>query len=82
MNATLELFARQVQEPIPIIEPGEERPTWTEQHRRECEARQVMKLSHDERRAYYLAVRVKRGEDAARELVTEVNRQWKKANEL
>lgn len=56
--------------------------TWSEQHRRECEARYVMKLSLEQRRAYYLAIREKRGEAAARELVAEVNLQWKRANSL
>ena len=52
--------------------------TW----RRECEARFVMKLAMDQRRTYYAHVREKRGEGATRELIAEVNRQWKKANDL
>lgn len=54
--------------------------TCSEQHRRECEARYLMKLSLEARREYYAHVREKRGKPAMRELIAEVNRQWALAN--
>ena len=49
----------------------------TEQFRRECEARFVLKMSDGKRQAYYRGVEAKRGTDAAHELVAEVKRQRK-----
>ena len=54
----------------------------TERHRRECEARHVMKLVHQARRDYYAGVRKQRGEAAMKELIAEVNRQWVLANPI
>jgi len=54
----------------------------TERHRRECEARHVMKLVHLARRAHYAGVRKQRGEAALKELIAEVNRQWVLANPI
>ena len=56
--------------------------TWSEAWRRECEARYMMTLSLEERRAYYAGVRKQRGEAAMKELIAEVNRQWALANPL
>lgn len=56
--------------------------TWSEQHRRECEARHVMKLALEQRRTYYQHVAEIRGETAARELVAEVKRQWAIVNAI
>ena len=51
--------------------------TWAEKHRRECEARTVMRWDKERRNAYFLDVKKKRGTAAAKELIGEVNRQWK-----
>lgn len=51
--------------------------TWAEKHRRECEARTVMRWDKDRRNAYFSDVKKKRGEAAAKELIGEVNEQWK-----
>ena len=50
--------------------------TWTEAWRRECEARDVMRLLLQARKDYYAGVRKQRGEPAMQELIAEVNRQW------
>ena len=50
--------------------------TWGELHRRECEARAVMQWDRESRTAYYTEVKKSRGEAAAKDLVTEVKRQW------
>ena len=50
--------------------------TWTERNRRECEAREVMLWSREKRTEYYADVKKRRGEAAAKDLVTEVKRQW------
>ena len=50
--------------------------TWSEAHRAACEAREVMKWSGEERRAYYAKVRAVRGQDAAAVLIAAVNREW------
>ena len=49
----------------------------TEQFRKECEARFVLKMSDGKRQAYYRGVEEKRGSAAAHELVAEVKRQRK-----
>ncbi len=73
----------QVASPAPAAITEPEIPfTWSEQHRRECEARHVMKLPLGARREYYRHVADKRGEPAMHELIAEVNRQWKMANSL
>lgn len=51
--------------------------TWSEAHRAACEAREVMRWSGEERRAYYAKVRAVRGQDAAAGLIAAVNREWK-----
>lgn len=50
--------------------------TYSEQHRRECEARWVLSLPKDARKGYIERVREKRGAKAAAELADEVRRQW------
>lgn len=50
--------------------------TWTETHRHECEAREVLKWDRERRLAYYGQVKAKRGEAAMQRLVDEVKRQW------
>ena len=50
--------------------------TWGEKHRRECEARTVLRWSREKRAEYYADVKKRRGEAAAKDLVTEVKRQW------
>ena len=52
----------------------------SEEWRRICEARHVMRLPQDKRREYYAAVKAKRGESAFRELKAEVDLQWRQAN--
>ncbi|MHA6905389.1 DUF7696 family protein [Ralstonia syzygii subsp. celebesensis] len=52
-------------------------PTYTEQHRLECEARHVCNLPDRERRLAYLEVVAKRrGQEARDALAAEVHRQW------
>jgi hypothetical protein len=50
--------------------------TWGEKHRKECEARTVMRWSREKRTAYYAAVKTLRGESAVMDLIEEVKRQW------
>ena len=52
-------------------------PNNSEDHRRECEAREVMKWSHDRRIAHYTAILAKRGPAAMDELIAEVKRQYR-----
>lgn len=47
----------------------------SEQHRAECEAREVMKWSEEKRKGYYLEVAKQRGVAAKDRLREEVNRQ-------
>lgn len=51
--------------------------TWGETHRRECEARSVMRWPQERRQAYYAEVKKRRGDAALRGLVTEASKQWK-----
>lgn len=53
----------------------------SEDFRRECEARTIMKRTHDQRIAYYTAIRRIRGPQAADELITEVKRQYRLSQE-
>lgn len=54
-------------------------PTWTEQHRLECEARHVIKMpTLQDRRAYLERVELKRGKEARKYLEQEILKQWKK----
>lgn len=50
--------------------------TWGEKHRKECEAREVMRWSREKRAEYYADVKKRRGEAALKELIEEVNKQW------
>lgn len=49
----------------------------SEKHRKECEARQVLKWSKEKRKEYYTGVQRERGAKAKDELIAEVNRQYK-----
>lgn len=51
--------------------------TWSESPRAACEAREVMRWSGEERRAYYAKVRAVRGQDSAAGLIAAVNLEWK-----
>ena len=55
-------------------------PNNTEQHRRECEARMVMRWTREHRQEYYKGVQSKRGQKATDELVAEVKKQYQLAN--
>ncbi len=52
-------------------------PTYTEQFRKECEARHVLTMSRQRRKAYYQGVKEKCGAAAEKELIAEVRRQYK-----
>ena len=52
------------------------RCTWSEWHRKACEARTVMRWPKAKRADYYAEVKKKRGEQALAALVAEVNAQW------
>lgn len=56
--------------------------TWTEAHRRECEARTVARLQTETRIAYHADVKKKRGEAAAQQLIKDVREQWNKQQSL
>ena len=62
--------------PVAGAEPPAVPYTWTEAWRHECEARYMITLPMEARKAYYRGVREKRGEAAMNELIAEVNRQW------
>lgn len=53
-----------------------DKPTWTEQYRHECEARMVARMSKAQRLAYYELVQKYRGRDAVRKLSGEAKRQY------
>lgn len=59
--------------PAPCTKPD---CTWSEKHRAECEAREVLGWEKARRLAYYGQVKAKRGEAAMQRLVDEVKRQW------
>ena len=50
--------------------------TWGEKHRKECEAREVMRWDRVKRSDYYADVKKRRGEVALKELIEEVKKQW------
>ena len=50
--------------------------TWGEKHRKECEARTVMRWDKVRRTDYYAKVTALRGQESAQQLKDEVNRQW------
>lgn len=50
--------------------------TWGERHRKECEAREVMRWDRFKRTEYYADVKKRRGETALKELIEEVKKQW------
>lgn len=52
--------------------------TWGEKHRKECEAREVMRWPREKRVEYYANVKKCRGETAAQELINNVREQWGK----
>ena len=54
--------------------------TSSEEWRRICEARHVMRLPQEDRTRYYAKVKEKRGEAAFLELKAETARQWQQAN--
>lgn len=51
----------------------------TEEHRRACEARQILAWPFEKRRPYLDLVGKRRGEDAQKELEMEVKRQYRMA---
>ncbi|SEO78401.1 hypothetical protein [Nitrosovibrio sp. Nv6] len=53
-------------------------PNDSEEYRRECEARYVMKMGDERRNTYYQGVLQKRGKAKANELIDDVNRIRKK----
>ena len=52
----------------------------SEQHRRECEARHVLKQSDDQRQEYYKGVQSKRGQKGIDDLLNEVKKQMRLEN--
>lgn len=54
----------------------------SEQHRRACEARYVLKMPDDKRQAYYQGVLEKRGQKGVDELIAEVKKQRRAAKEM
>lgn len=52
-----------------------------EQHRKECEARQVLSWPKHQRTEYLKLVEKKRGEEACKELKAEIMRQWRESKE-
>ena len=64
--------------PAPCDKPN---CTWGEKHRRECEAREVMLWSREQRTEYYADVKKRRGEAAAQDLIMEVKQQWLREQE-
>lgn len=52
-----------------------------EDHRRQCEARVVLKWPKEKRQAHYEAIRGIRGNKATEELITEVKRQYRISQE-
>ena len=55
--------------------------TWGEKHRKECEAREVMRWDRIKRTEYYADVKKRRGEAAAKDLIMEVKQQWLREQE-
>ena len=61
---------------------GKEKPeesvpfSYSEQHRRECEARQVLKWPLTKRREYLAAIEKHRGKEGRKYLEEEMTRQW------
>jgi len=47
----------------------------SEDFRRECEARHVLKMEYDKRMNYYKGVLEKRGQESVNELIAEVKKQ-------
>lgn len=56
--------------------------TWSEKHRRECEARTVLRWPREKRTEYYADVKKRRGDAAAQELIRNVREQWQKSQTL
>ncbi|WP_456243182.1 DUF7696 family protein [Zoogloea dura] len=55
-------------------------PTWTEEHRKQCEIRWVLTLSKPQRAAFYADVARHRGKEAAQLLMAEVSAEWGRRN--
>ena len=53
--------------------------TWGEKHRRECEARSVLRWPREKRTEYYADVKKRRGNAAAQELIRAVRAEWEKS---
>lgn len=53
--------------------------TWGENHRRECEARTVLRWPREKRTEYYADVKKRRGDAAAQELIRTVRAEWEKS---
>jgi hypothetical protein len=53
----------------------------SEQHRRDCEARHVLKMNDTDRQEYYKGVIAKRGRVKVNELIDDVNRMRREARE-
>ncbi len=51
-------------------------PTWTEEHRKQCEIRWVLTLTKPARAEIYGKVAKARGEATARALMAEVSAEW------
>jgi|GEM_PF-2547241 len=49
----------------------------TEEFRRECEAREVMKWPREKRTAHYEAIKLIRGQEATTALIDEVKKQYR-----
>lgn len=59
--------------------PQETRPTYTEAHRRACEARLVLSWPLAKRRAYLQDIERTRGAQSAQSLRDEIQTQWRLA---
>lgn len=53
--------------------------SYTDQHRRQCEARYVLGKGREQRQAYYASVEKFRGREAALQLIDDVNRERARA---
>jgi hypothetical protein len=51
--------------------------TSSDEHRRDCEARTVMRWPREARANFYRQVRERRGEARAQQLIDDVNRLWR-----
>lgn len=65
----------------PHPERGTPEFLYSDLHRRECEARHVLKMDKESRYAYYKIVHEKRGEPALRLLIFDVEALYKKVQD-